>query len=238
MNFQYKINSSAQLYFNNGRGFHSNDTRVAVPQNGKKVLPPAYGSDLGGIFKIGNKIILQSAIWYLWLDQEFIYVGDEGVVEPGGQTQRIGYDLTVRYEIAKGLYADATVSLAKPKALGVAEDESFLPLAPTFTSVGGISYKRQKGLNGSLRYRYMGDRAADEMNIIQAKGYFIVDAALNYTTKRFEVGLSLQNILNTKWKETQFLTESRLAGEAEAVEEIHFTPGTPFFGRLHFSLYF
>jgi hypothetical protein len=32
--------------------------------------------------------------------------------------------------------------------------------------------------------------------------------------------------LNTKWNETQFATESRL--KESGVEEIHFTPGTPF----------
>ena len=47
---------------------------------------------MGGIFKIGKKLVLQSALWYLWLDQEFVYVGDEGVVEPGGKTRRIGFD--------------------------------------------------------------------------------------------------------------------------------------------------
>jgi hypothetical protein len=35
--------------------------------------------------------------------------------------------------------------------------------------------------------------------------------------------------LNTKWNETQFATESRLKEEPNSVEEIHFTPGTPFF---------
>ena len=70
--------------------FTATTHRVAVQQNGRKVLPPAYGTDIGGIFKLGKKLVLQSALWYLWLDQEFIYVGDEGVVEPGGQTKKIG----------------------------------------------------------------------------------------------------------------------------------------------------
>jgi hypothetical protein len=35
--------------------------------------------------------------------------------------------------------------------------------------------------------------------------------------------------LNTKWNETQFATESRLKDESNSVEEIHFTPGTPFY---------
>ena len=238
LNFNYKLNGRVQLYLYNGRGFHSNDTRVAVQQNGKKVLPPAYGTDLGGIFKVGKKLILQSALWYLWLDQEFIYVGDEGVVEPGGQSQRYGFDVSARYEVLKNLFADVDISLANPRALGVSKAESYLPLAPRFTSVGGITYRKQYGWNGSLRYRFMDDRPANEDNSTIAKGYFITDAALNYTKKKWEAGLAIQNLFNVKWKETQFDTESRLQNEIDPVSEIHFTPGTPFFARLSFTIFF
>ncbi|HVG16927.1 MAG TPA: TonB-dependent receptor plug domain-containing protein, partial [Chitinophagaceae bacterium] len=238
LNFNFKASDRVQLYVYNGKGFHSNDTRVAVQQNGRKVLPPAYGTDLGGIFKVGKKVVLQSALWYLWLDQEFIYVGDEGVVEPGGQSKRYGYDLSVRYEVTKNLYADVDVSLANPRALGVDKSDSYLPLAPRFSSVGGLAYRKQYGLNGSLRYRLMGDRPANEDNSVVAKGYFVTDAAINYTKKKWEAGMAIQNLFNVKWKETQFDTESRLQNESAPVSEIHFTPGTPFFARLSFSVFF
>ncbi len=238
LNFNYRLNKAVQFYLYNGKGFHSNDTRVAVQQNGKKVLPPAYGSDLGGIFRIGKKIVVQTAIWYLWLDQEFVYVGDEGVVEPGGQTQRFGFDLSARGEIVKNLYADIDVSLAKPSALNVPTTANYLPLAPRFTSVAGLTYKQPSGLNASLRYRYMADRPANETNTVVAEGYFIVDATLSYASKKWETGISVQNLLNTKWKETQFDTESKLKNEPAPVSEIHFTPGSPFFLRWNVSLFF
>lgn len=237
-NIDYRLNDKVQLYLYNGRGFHSNDTRVAVQENGRKVLPPAYGTDLGGIFKLGRKLVLQSAIWYLWLDQEFVYVGDEGVVEAGGQTRRFGADISARYEVVKGLYADLDLSLANPRAQHVEKRESYLPLAPRFTSVGGLTYRKTAGWNGSLRYRYMDNRPANEDYSIVAKGYFIIDAAVNYSMPKWEAGISVQNMLNTKWKETQFDTESRLQYEPAPVSEIHFTPGTPFFARLSFTLYF
>ena len=142
LNINYRVNDKVQLYLYNGRGFHSNDTRVAVQENGKKVLPPAYGSDLGGIFKLGNKFFLQAALWHLWLDQEFVYVGDEGVVEAGGQTRRYGLDISTRYEIAKNLYTDIDLTFANPRALDVAKEESYLPLEPRFTSVGGITDRK------------------------------------------------------------------------------------------------
>lgn len=238
LNLNYRVNDKVQLYLYNGRGYHSNDTRVAVQENGRKVLPPAYGTDLGGIFKLGKKMVLQSAFWYLWLDQEFVYVGDEGVVEAGGQTRRYGFDLSARYELATNLYADLDISLANPRALHVPKAESYLPLAPRFTSVGGLTYRKARGWNGSLRYRFMDNRPANDNNSVVAKGYCIVDAALNYSTRKWEAGLSVQNLLNTKWKETQFDTESRLQNEPAPVSEIHFTPGTPFFARLSFTVFF
>ncbi len=237
LNLNYRMNAHVQWYLYNGRGFHSNDTRVAVPQNGKKVLPPAYGTDLGGIFKLGEKIYLQSALWYLWLDQEFVYVGDEGVVEAGGQTRRFGLDISTRYEMFKYIYADLDVSVANPRAVGVPKGEYYLPLAPMFTSVGGITYRKQTGWNGSLRYRYMADQPANETNSVVAKGYFITDAAIQYTTRKWEAGLSIQNLFNTRWKETQFETESQLQNEPAPVSEIHFTPGSPFFARLNVTIY-
>ncbi len=238
LNFNYRPNKNVQLYWYNGRGFHSNDTRVAVQQNGKKVVPPAWGTDVGGIFKIGNKVVLQTALWCLYLEQEFVYVGDEGVVEAGGRTRRKGIDASIRYEVVKNLFIDGDVSIADPRALDVAKGESYLPLAPRFTSVGGFTYRKERGLNGSLRYRYMSDRPANEDNSVIAKGYLITDAAVNYTQQKWEAGITVQNLFNQKWKETQFETESRLQTETEAVSEIHFTPGTPFFIRFSLSYFF
>ena len=238
LNFNYRASDKVQLYLYNGRGFHSNDTRVTVQQAGKKVLPPAYGTDLGGIFKIGKKAVLQSAVWYLWLDQEFVYVGDEGVVEPGGQTRRYGFDFSARYEVVKNLYADADISLANPGAIGVDKRNSYLPLAPRVSSVGGLTYRKQHGFNGSLRYRYMGDRPANEDNSVVAEGYFVTDAAVNYSKNNWETGIAIQNLFNTRWKETQFDTESRLKNEPSPISEIHFTPGTPLFARASFTLFF
>lgn len=234
----YRASKQVQLYAYGGQVFHSNDTRVSVQRNGRNVVTPAWGSDLGAVVKLGNKAILQTAFWYLWLQQEFVYVGDAGIVEPGGRTRRMGWDASVRYEIAPSLIADVDINFTAPRSLGVPREERHIPLAPTFTTTGGLTYRKAHGWNGSLRYRYMGDRAANETKSVIAEGYFVADAAVNYTARNWEIGLSVQNIFNTRWKETQFDTESRLTSEPEPVSEIHFTPGTPFFARLSLSWFF
>ncbi|MFY0601700.1 MAG: TonB-dependent receptor [Cyclobacteriaceae bacterium] len=83
-------------------------------------------------------------------------------------------------------------------------------------------------MSGNIRYRYLGERAANESNALQAEGYFLVDASLNYSRPKREIGFSIENLFNEEWNETQFETESRLLDETDAVSEIHFTTGTPF----------
>jgi len=124
------------------------------------------------------------------------------------------------------------------RAAEASKGENYLPLAPQFTSIGGITVKTKPGINVSLRYRYMGDRPANEDNSVIASGYFITDAFVGYTRKKYEIGLAIQNIFDVRWKETQFDTESRLYSEPAPVSEIHFTPGTPFFGKLSFTYNF
>ncbi|MCK8491062.1 TonB-dependent receptor [Spirosoma sp. RP8] len=232
LNLYYTLNPRFQLYLNTGKGFHSNDARVVVAQDGREILPGAYGSDLGVIVKPFPRLLINAAAWYLWLEQEFVYVGDEGVVEPSGRSRRQGIDVSARYQLTKNVYADVDLNTARPRAIGVEAGQNYLPLAPTFTSTGGLSLQTSSGLNGSIRYRYIGSRPANEDNSIVAQAYFVTDLQANYTKRNYNVGLSIQNLLNTRWKETQFATESRLQGEAAPVDEIHFTPGTPFFARL------
>ncbi len=237
LNFYYTVNPGLQVYLNTGKGFHSNDARVVTAQNGRQILPGAYGSDLGVIVKPFPRLLVNAAAWYLWMQQEFVYVGDEGVVEPSGRSRRMGLDLSARYQLTNqtdgpNLFADVDLNTATPRSLDAERGQNYLPLAPVFTSTGGLSLQTPYGLSGSLRYRYLANRPANEDNTVVARGYFVTDMQMNYTRRNYTLGLSVQNLLNTRWKETQFDTESRLKGETAPVDEIHFTPGTPFFARL------
>jgi outer membrane cobalamin receptor len=234
----YQASSNVHLYLRSGLGFHSNDARVIIEQDGENILPRAYGIDLGMNSKITDRLLINLALWKLDLQEEFVYVGDEGIVEPSGKTQREGIDLSLRYEILPWLFVDGDVNITKPRAKGEEEGMNYIPLAPDVSSIGGLSFRMKNGVNGSLRYRYLDDRPANENNSIIADGYFLADAVVNYTRSKFEIGLSVENIFNIEWNEAQFDTESRLQNEQGSVSEIHFTPGTPFFAKLKLCLFF
>ena len=238
LNLQYNINSNTILYVSAGKGFHANDTRAVVAQNKLNVLPPAYGADAGITIKPLKNLFINTALWYLWLDQEFIYVGDEGIVEPGGRTRRLGMDLSARYQPLPWLLLDVDANYARPRSVDAPKGEGYLPLAPLFTSAGGLTIKTKKGFNGSWRYRYMSNRPANEDYSLTARGYFVADAMLNYSKQKVNIGISVQNLFDVRWKETQFETESRLFDEANPVTEIHFTPGTPFFLKASLTYFF
>lgn len=238
LNLFYNYNKTLQLFIKTGKGFHSNDTRVVVPGNGVQILPSAYGADAGVVLKPFKNLIINTAAWYLFLQQEFVYVGDEAVIEQGGKTQRLGIDLSARYQLGKKWLADINLNYAHARALENPKGQNYIPLAPSFTSIGGISYQSKNGLNGSLRYRFIKNRTANEDNSVQAKGYFVSDFSLNYTKRNIEIGAAIENLFNTKWNEAQFETTSRLKDEPAEVTELHFTPGIPFFAKLRVSIFF
>ena len=237
LNVLFNASSSLQLYLKTGKGFHSNDTRVSVAQNGRKILPSSYGADIGVILKPAPKLLMNIGFWQLFLEQEFVYVGDAGIVEPSGKTNRLGIDFGVRYQPLKWLVLDTDVNYAYARSTEDPNGENFIPLAPDLTITGAVSIDHEKGFYGALKYRYLKDRPANEDNSIVAEGYFILDLNAGYQWKNLSFGFEINNLLNSSWNETQFATESRLQNETESVEEIHFTPGTPFFikGRIAYS---
>ena len=148
----------------------------------------------------------------------------------------LAYYLWVWIFITKFVNINSDINYTYARSMKEPEGQNYIPLAPDLTSTGGISLTNYKGFSSNFNYRYLKSRPANEDNSIIAKGYFVSDFNLNYQYKRINYGIIIENIFNTKWNETQFATESQLQNETQSVEEIHFTPGTPFFikGKIYF----
>lgn len=245
----YKLNliftpaNFLQIFINNGIGYHSNDARVVVQDQSNHILPIAFAAEVGTSIRIGNRAIFNTAFWFMDLTNELTYNGDIGGTEDNGPSRRMGIDLSGRVQLTSWLTADLDVNYSHNTLLNHFLGKSlssnyYVPLAPTLTSQGGLTARLKSGFKARLGYRAIADRPANSDNSVIAHGYYIMDATVAFERKKYQISLSIENLLNSKWNEAQFDTNSRLRNEEKSVDELHFTAGTPISFRVGFSYFF
>ena len=200
-------------------------------------LPRAVGAEIGAISTFAKRLIITTALWWMEIENELVYIGDAGNTEDKGPSRRLGIDFSARLQLTKWLFCDLDLNFANNYFVNEIygdklEQDYYIPLAPGFTSSGGMTANFGNGIYASLRYRQLSERPANESKTIVTRPYTVLDFTMNYTHKKIKLGIIIENLLDTEWNEAQFNTESRLFDETESVEEIHFTPGTPFTARL------
>ena len=244
LNLYYQLSPNVQLFARSGFGFHSNDARGVIRGANETVLPRAIGYEVGSTFKPVPNLVVNAALWSLHLQSELVYIGDDGNVQNTGPTQRYGLDLAARYQLSRRLFLDTDLNYNHGRQTEAPANANYIPLAPTFTTIGGLTYKQPNGVSGSLRYRHIDSRPANDDGSIRARGYFLFDALVSYTKARYQIGATAENLLNVKWNQAQFATQTRLLTphpqmeDRNGVDELHFTPGTPFFLKLNASVFF
>ncbi len=93
-----------------------------------------------------------------------------------------------------------------------------------------MTFSNYKGFNASLGYRHTGNYRLDgEDASIRAAGHDVLDFSLTKRIRRFvDFNLSIDNLTNKHYFETQNYFESRLRPGDDIVSRIHGTPGYPF----------
>jgi len=226
------------IFLDFGGGFHSNDARAVVTEPAARTIPRAWGAELGATVSPGAGFTFSAVAWGLDLESELVYNGDDGTTEPSGRTRRVGLDFEGRAQILTWLYADADVTLSRGRFRDLPAGQNFIPLAPTVTATGGLTFRPPGGCEASFRFRHIDSRPANEDNSVTALGYTVFDATLAYSFSRIRVQITAENLFNVAWNEAQFDTESQLKGEARPVSELHFTAGTPLSIRMKLELAF
>ncbi|WP_428228435.1 TonB-dependent receptor [Flavobacterium sp.] len=228
LNFWYAANDKVTWFLKTGMGFHSNDMRVVVQQKGMNTMPYSLGGDFGLRLHPLKSLIIMPTFWYLFLQQEFVYVGDDAVIEPSGKSQRFGLDLGIRFQPLKNLYLNVDVNYSRARFVDEPKGEDYVPLAPVITSTGSVNWDFLNGFSVGLQYRYLGDRPGVEDNSIQTKAYFVNDLIFSYIHRKWGTNLQINNLFNVKWNEAQFATETQLKNEVAPITDMTFTPGLPF----------
>jgi hypothetical protein len=250
---QYKLNliytptNYLQLFANNGIGYHSNDIRIVVQDPTNHLLPVAFSEEVGASLRIGNRAVFTAQLWMLSLSSERTYDPDVALESDEGATNRKGIDFSTTVQIAPWLSFDGDVNVARGRRTNGffgsrTTTDYYLPLAPTITSQAGFTARLKNGFKARLEYRYFGARPANEDYSVTAHPYFIMNATIAYEARKYQIGLTIKNVLNTQWYEAQFETVTRIRTRSGALETVPgdddcYTSGTPFAPTLFFELY-
>jgi len=226
LNLAFDASQGTQIFANAGTGFHSNDARdVILAAPGETVLPRAVSAELGAR-RTWHGGTLALAAWWLDLESETVYVGDEGTTESSGRTRRVGLDGEFRHQLTSYLWFDADVNLARGRFRDEPSGANRIPLAPARTASAGLTSRGER-VEGGIRLRHIGSRAANEDNSVRALGSTTWEMFAAWNAGPLRVIGSVDNLFNSDWNEAQFSTTSRLRGETGPVTELHYTPGSP-----------
>lgn len=256
---------TTDVFLNYGAGFHSNDARGVVRSTGAVTpLTKTLGYETGARTRLlDRRLELAASLWGLDIDSETVWVGDEGTTEASGATRRLGVEVEGRWEILPWLFADVDATVARAKFRENAGNANAVALAPRFTMAGGLSALHRSGLRGTLRGLYIAERPATEDDFLKAEATTLIDLFAAYRWRSFELSLSVENVIDRRYKAAQFATTTRLpgepatgapppagacpagtrastndAGDLQGCQDVSFSPGNPFGFRVMGAYYF
>jgi hypothetical protein len=226
LSIEAEVTPKLDLFANAGSGFHSNDARGNVASHGEGALARGLGAEAGFRTTAIPHARLSADFWYLHLDSELVWSGDQGGTERSDPTRRYGVDLEAEYSPLPWLRLDGNLSLAHAAFVHNAGNGSALALAPRIMGQGGVTLLHGPAFV-SLRARGIADRPGNDGGTLTAQGYLIFDLIAGRTFGKLDLNLTLNNLLDSDWREAQFAGTSAIVPGGPAVEQMHFTPGIP-----------
>ena len=225
-----------ELFFNTGRGLHSNDARGQVarvdPRTGDPVdavpgLVPQVGHELGLRTQAIPGLQLSVSLWSLRSASELVYIGDAGNTEASAGSRRRGIEISNRWQATPWLLVDADFAFNH----GRLSDGSRIPnavdrvasIAGTVTKMPGLP-----GWTASLQARHLGPGALTEDNSVRSLPATTVNLRVTREIgSKASITLDVFNLGNRKVNDIQYFYESQLPSEAAAVADRHVHPAEP-----------
>ncbi len=234
--FQPKFNLSVTptdklpltVYFNYGRGISSQDARGVTQQpEGQRVSTTDF-------YQVGTshnfkRLSLSTDLFLIDRSNEQVYIPDDGSFEFLGPTRAFGFEAKAGIKLTRFLSFNGGLTRVMNAFYRGQQPKVYVDSAPHFISNAALTMAGFKGFSGSLRYRHISNYRLDgEDPSIRAAGFDVIDLSVNkQINRRVEFNLSVDNLTDKRYFETQNYFESRLIPGAPVVSRIHATPGYP-----------
>jgi hypothetical protein len=235
-----------EFFLNIGRGFHSNDARGSTinvdPTDGVTPAPAveplvgATGVDVGFRTALLPDVQLATSVWWLNLDSELVYVGDAGVTEASGESERYGTEVSALWQPLAWLLLDADYAWSHARFVD-APGAARIPNAVEDVASVGATITTDSPWEAGLRLRRFGAAPLIEDDSARSSATTTMNGQVSYRFgPRVALTLAGFNLLESEDNDITYFYESQLPGEASPVSDIHFHPVEPRTFRLTLSV--
>ncbi|MCC3860667.1 TonB-dependent receptor [Pseudemcibacter aquimaris] len=239
----YRVHETAEIYANYGHGFHSNDVRGAAisvdpvsgdPVSAVPVIAKSKGAEIGIRLEPNDDFNFAVSGFWLDLDSELVFVGDAGATEVNDGSRRYGVEVAAFWQANDWLAFDLTA--ASTDAKFNLDNDNYIPGAVRSVLGAGATVTLDNGLTSSLRVRHFGSAPLIEDNSVRSEPTTLVNFGASYDFDRYTIEFDVFNVLNSNARDITYFYESQMAGEAAAVEDIHYHPVEPRIVRVGFKV--
>ena len=217
------------LYANYGRGISSQDARGVIRDpSGPKIATTDF-------YQVGQSTSFQrfsfaTTLFLIDRSNEQVYIPDDASIEFAGPSRSYGWEAKFSSRINRYLTANGGITQVMNAYFRGTHPIVYVDSAPHSVANAALTLSDWRGFSGSLRYRHTGNYRLDgEDASIRAAGLDVIDLSVTKRVTRFmDFNLSIDNVTNKRYFETQNFFESRLQPGDPVISRIHGTPGYPF----------
>lgn len=212
----FNLLGQTEFYANWGHGFHSNDARGATarinPQDGSTaeavpLIVKAKGSELGMRAAPLKGWSSSLSVWQMELASELVFIGDEGVSEPKGASQRHGVEWSNYITPADGWIIDADIawSQARFKEANLDNGGRHVPNAIPLTASLALTTDNGGPWFGGLRLRYLGAYALEETAEQKSTAFWMANLKAGYRfSPKLQVTLDVLNLFDKQANDIEY----------------------------------
>ena len=216
------------FHLNYGRGINSADARGVVQMPNQPRLATTDFYQLGTSSNFG-RFSIATDVFLIDHSNEQVYIPDDGSFEFKGRSRAYGYEAKASMSISRQVSLSGGLTKIGNAFFRGGDHRVYVDSAPHFVANAALTVAVWQGWSGSLRMRAINHYRLDgEDPSIVASGHTVFDLGLARQLRRgVELNLSLDNLTNRDYYETQNYFDSRVAPAAPIVGRIHGTPGYP-----------
>ena len=223
--------AKTEVFFNAGRGMHSNDARGATAAtDAAPGLVASRGLELGLRSEWLPGLTTSLAVWKLDFDSELVYVGDAGTTEASRPSKRRGVEWNNRWAPVPWLLVDADLAWTHARFSDADPVGNRIPNSVDKVASVAFTARDLGPWTASLQWRYLGSGPLVEDNSVRANSALTTNLRIGHQfNRKTSLTLDVFNLFNRRVNDIEYFYESRLPTEplAAAVADKHVHPAEP-----------